>query len=74
VEDARRGGEIDLLIELRAALDAGEQVRLCAHLAARLYRLIGERHNDIVVADPGLADDLLVMAKARRQAVELMRT
>ena len=74
VDDARRGGDIDLLIEPRAALDPAEQVRLRSRLAARLYRLIGERRIDIVLAAPGLSDDRLIVAEARRQAVELVRT
>lgn len=74
VDDARRGGDIDLLVEPSAALDPAEQVRLSTRLAARLYRLIGERRIDIVLAAPGLADDRLIVAEARRQAVELVRT
>ena len=74
VDDARRGGDIDLLIEPRVALDPAEQVRLRTRLAARLYRLIGERRIDILLAAPGLDDDRLIVSEARRQAVELVRT
>lgn len=74
VDDTRRGGDIDLLVEPDVALGAAEQVRLQTRLAGRLYRLIGERRIDIVLAAPGLADDRLIVAEARRQAVELVRT
>ncbi len=74
VDDARRGGDIDLLVEAGTALDATEQVRLRTRLAARLYRLIGERRIDIVVTAPGSDDDRLILAEARRQAVELVHT
>ena len=74
VDDASRGGDIDLLVEPSDALDAEQQVRLRTRLAARLYRLIGERRIDIVLATSGAADDRLIVAEARRQAVELVRT
>ena len=74
VDDNLRGGDIDLLVEPGAALDAQQQVLLRTRLAARLYRLIGERRIDIVLATPGAADSRLIVAEARRQAVELVRT
>lgn len=74
VDDSRRGGDIDLLVEPGAPLDAAEQVRLRSRLAARLYRLIGERRIDIVLADAGLVDERLIVSEARRQAIELVRT
>ena len=74
VDDSLPGGDIDLLVEPSAALDADQQVWLRTRLAARLYRLIGERRIDIVLAAPAAADDRLIVAEARRQAVELVRT
>ena len=74
VDDARRGGDIDLLIEPSTALGPAEQVALRTRLAARLYRLLGERRIDIVLADPGRADESLIVHEARGQAVELVRT
>ena len=74
VDDSLRGGDIDLLVEPGAALDAQQQVLLRTRLAARLYRLIGERRIDIVLATPGEADNRLIVAEARRQAVELVHT
>jgi uncharacterized protein len=74
VDDSRRGGDIDLLIEPSAKLGPAEQIGLCNRLTARLYRLMGERRIDIVLADPGQADDRLIVREARSQAVELVRT
>ena len=74
VDDALRGGDIDLLVEPGVALDAAQQITLRTRLAARLYRLIGERRIDIVLALPGADDTRLIVAEARRQAVELVRT
>ena len=46
-DDNRRGGDIDLYIEIGSA-SAGERARLEARLWARLQRLLGERKIDIV--------------------------
>lgn len=73
-DDARRGGDIDLLIEPPKPVDASLAVDLSTRLAARLYRLLGERRIDIVVAAASEADDRLIVREARRQATELVRT
>lgn len=73
-DDSRRGGDIDLLVEPPAPLDAGAQVQLRTRLAARLYRLLGERRIDILVAAASEPNDKLVLAEARRQAIELVTT
>ena len=72
--DRRRGGDIDLLVEPPAPLDATAQVRLRTRLAARLYRLLGERRIDILVAAGSEPNDRLVLAEARRQAIQLVTT
>ena len=74
VDDSRRGGDIDLLVEPPMAVDAVQEVSLCNRLAAHLYRRIGERRIDIVMARPGAADDRLVIAEARRHGIELVHT
>lgn len=74
VNDALRGGDIDLLVESGRATSAEQQVQLRTHLAARLYRLIGERRIDILFTSPDTVDSRLIVAEARRQAVELVRT
>ena len=74
VDDNRRGGDIDLLIEHNMALPPVEQVALRTRLAARLYRTMGERRIDIVLAALGMADERLIVSEARRQAVEVVRT
>ena len=73
-DDQRRGGDIDLLVEPPSPLDAQQTVALSNRLAARLYRLMGERRIDILVCAATQADDRLIVAEARRQAVELVRT
>jgi len=73
-DDARRGGDIDLLVEPPTPVDASLAVDMSTRLAARLYRSIGERRIEIVVAAASEADDRLIVLEARRQAIELVRT
>lgn len=73
-DDSRRGGDIDLLVEPPMPLDARAQVQLRTRLAARLYRLLGERRIDILVAAASEPSVRLVLAEARRQAIELVTT
>ena len=74
VDDAKRGGDVDLLVEVPAARAADELMRLRSLLTVQLYRRLGERRIDIVMIDPDAGDDRLIVAEARRQAVELVRT
>lgn len=74
VDDSRRGGDIDLLVEPPMAIDAVQEVALCTRLVAHLYSRIGERRIDIVMARLGAADDRLIIAEARRHGIELVKT
>ena len=73
-DDHRRGGDIDLLVEPPAPVSAQQAVEMSSQLAARLYRLLGERHIDILVAPADEPDDRLVVAEARRDGLEMVRT
>ncbi len=68
-DDHRQGGDIDLLVETPAPVSAQPAVALCSQLAARLYRLMGERHIDILVAPAGEPDDRWVVAEARHDGL-----
>lgn len=72
-DDKRRGGDLDLLIEPPVAMDPQAVVEMRTRLAARLYRVLGERRIDIIVTQ-GVADDRLIVAEARRQAIALVHT
>jgi predicted nucleotidyltransferase len=72
-DDTARGGDIDLLVETPLPLSAAELVARRQAFVARLYRLLGERRIDVVVASPAAAETPPVVASARRQAVELVR-
>ena len=49
VDDTRRGGDVDLLVEMPAPCPPDEIVRLQSRFAVQLYRRCGERRIDIVV-------------------------
>lgn len=75
VDDDRRGGDIDLLVETPQPLAEQQVVSLRNRLTALLYRLIGERRIDVLVtppAPPGSTDP--VTESARAHAIELVRT
>ena len=77
LDDTRRGGDIDLLVELPHAMAPSEMVDRRTRLAARLYRRLGEQRIDILMTvDPqadGVTDDRPVVQQARRRGVELWR-
>jgi predicted nucleotidyltransferase len=73
-DDAQRGGDVDLLVELPVIPSAEELHRLRSLLTVQLYRRMGERRIDIVMTDLGTADDRLIVSEARRQALELVQT
>lgn len=75
VDDDARGGDIDLLVETASSWSASEWVSLRSAFISKLYRSIGERRIDVVLAaPPALAPPPAVLASARQQAIELVRT
>jgi predicted nucleotidyltransferase len=74
VDDQARGGDIDLLVELPAPTAAVDTVARRQAFVARLYRLIGERRIDVLMAAPDGGAASAVLASARDHAVELVRT
>ena len=71
VDDERKGGDIDLLIELPAQLPVDELVARRSRFTARLYRLLDEQRIDVLVTDPVTPDERAVVAAARRHGIEL---
>lgn len=74
VDDTRRGGDIDLLIEPARALAADDLVARRSQFVARLYRLLDEQRIDVVVACPSTNGESPVVQAARRHGIELVRT
>jgi predicted nucleotidyltransferase len=67
VDDARRGGDIDLYLE--TSLDDSEVARRRLQMLAHLHRHLGERKIDLVI-DNG-HQTLPIYAVARREGVRL---
>lgn len=74
LDDSRRGGDIDLLVELPGPLSADDTVGRRTRFTARLYRLLEERRIDVVMAQQGRSDGRAVVTAARQQGIELART
>lgn len=74
VDDKRRGGDIDLLVELPGPLSAEEAVERRTRFTARLYRLLEERRIDVLMTLRDQHDGRAVVAAAREQGIELART
>jgi predicted nucleotidyltransferase len=53
LDDAAKGGDIDLLIECPQPVT--RPVWLAAQITARLQRALGDRRIDVLVVDPGTA-------------------
>ena len=67
LDGARSGGDIDLLVEPPAPLTPRELVEHRNRFVARLYRLLGERHIDVLIVPAGRPDDRPVVQAARRE-------
>jgi predicted nucleotidyltransferase len=66
VDDMRRGGDIDLLIEVPHEVE--EPLAESVHLEVDLMRALGERKIDVLLSYPGVADQPF-HAMARKAAV-----
>lgn len=68
VDDARRGGDIDLLIEVPRGVE--EPLAESVHLEVDLMRVLGERKIDVLLSYPEVADQPF-LATARRATVTI---
>lgn len=73
LDDGRRGRDIDLPVELPAALPSDEVIRLRSRFVARLYGLLDKQRIDVVVTDGSQTDARAVVAVARQSGIELAR-
>lgn len=65
LDSARRGGDIDLLVETPDAQTPADLVDRRNRFVARLYRLLGEQRIDVVFAATGVDDPRPVLAVDR---------
>ena len=73
LDDARRGGDIDLLVEPPHTLGPAELVERRNRFIARLYRLLGEQQIDVLIVPSDTPDQRPVVNAARRQGLLLTR-
>jgi len=73
LDDTRRGGDIDLLVEPPEQLSPRALVEQRTRFIARLYRLMGERRIDVLIVPADVPDDRLVIQAARHQGLLLTR-
>lgn len=73
LDDAARGGDIDLLVELPTALAPDALVDRRNRFIARLYRALGEQRIDVIVAAQDEPDERPVVHAARRLGQPLTR-
>ena len=66
LDDARRGGDIDLLVEPPTPLTPQALAERRNRFIARLYRLLGERRIDVLIVPACLPDNRPVVQDARR--------
>jgi predicted nucleotidyltransferase len=74
VDDAARGGDIDLLVTPPSVPEPADWVARRQRFVARLYRLLDERRIDVVLDTEAAPLASAVLSAARRQAVELVQT
>ncbi len=74
LDDARRGGDIDLLVEPAQPLHPDEVVARGNRFVGRLYGLMDEQRIDVLVVPQGVEDLRPVVQVARRDGVELSWT
>lgn len=67
LDDTRRGGDIDLLVEPPTPLAPKELVERRNRFIARLYRQLGEQRIDVLIVPAGVVDDRPVIRAARCQ-------
>ena len=72
-DDAKRGGDIDLLVEIPAGRDGRSEAHELARLQtiSDIQRAIGDQKIDLVVTHAGAEDPRLVVAEAHRTGVPL---
>jgi predicted nucleotidyltransferase len=68
VDDAERGGDIDLLVDVDRPL--ANRAAAASRLAAELQLALGDQRIDVIVVDPHTAPQP-IHTRARRQGVRL---
>jgi predicted nucleotidyltransferase len=73
VDDSKRGGDIDLLVELPETMPPAELVRRRTQFVSRIYRLLNEQRIDVIITTQGQQDSREVIAAAKREGIQVAR-
>jgi predicted nucleotidyltransferase len=73
VDDTKRGGDIDLLVEMHGPMSPAELVERRTRFVARLYRALEEQRIDVVMTTDEEQDSRPVVAVAKRTGVLLAK-
>ncbi len=70
-DDTRRGGDIDLLVETLCEVTAEQWMAQRSRFVARIWRNLGERKIDVILATKNKMDARPVVIQARQDAIPL---
>lgn len=73
LDENKRGGDIDLLVEPASPLPANELISKRTRFISKLYRLIGEQRIDVLIAPSGQNDERPVVTSARKHGQYLYK-
>ena len=71
VDDCKRGGDIDLLVETRLSGQAAQRAKLDAMSDIQLA--LGDQKIDMVLTGPSAADEREIVQRAKREGVAIQR-
>ena len=71
LQNAARGGDIDLLVETPEAMSPAELVQRRTRFVSRIYRALDEQRIDVVIATWGQQDARAVVAMAKRDGLKV---
>ena len=71
VDDSKRGGDIDLLVEIPGTMPPAELVRSRTRFVSRIYRLLDEQRIDVVMTTQYPQDFREVVATAKREGLKV---
>ena len=71
VDHSKRGGDIDLLVEIPEAMPPAELVRRRTRFVSHIYRLLDEQRIDVVITTQDQQDSRVVVAAAKREGIQV---
>jgi len=71
VDDSKRGGDIDLLVETPETMPPAELVCRRTLFVSRIYRMLDEQHIDVIIATQNQPDSREVVATAKREGIQV---